>query len=138
MPALYGQTEHVYEPRQIWYLARDGDDVSLFSADDLITKSVPLTALATVVKMAVGPQPTRGNANSSFDLAVAFSRDELESIGIEIALYTLDMIADQPGIDLSWSDWTHNLQTILSINGIPLSKRQRSRRLKIIQILDRE
>jgi len=138
VPALYGQAEHVYEPHQIWYLGRGDDGLSLFSADDLISKSVPLTALATVCKVSVGPQPARIHANPLFNLTVAFSQDELERIGSEIALYTLGSFADQPDIDLAWSEWTHNLKTILSTKGIPLSKRQHARRLKIMEILDRE
>jgi hypothetical protein len=64
-----------------------------------------------------------------------YDEDELETMGVAMADYTLGAMADQPDIDLSGAEWSYNLARSLQSIGGNLTRRQESRREKLLSKL---
>jgi len=136
VPKLFGQEEHTFRPDQIWFMTCDSAGASLIRAEDLVAEPAIQDILGKVCHITVGPPSRTKTGTTPFDLEIPLIQDELEDIGTEVAYYTIGALADQPDIDLSWWEWSANLRKALTAKGIELTKRQRQRRLRVLDHLD--
>lgn len=136
---------------QIWFATPDENALHVVCAADhplTLGESTGSTGreialrdpnLAALIRFSVGPHPRAGGrtrrGGGAFDAFLPYDEDELETMGVAMADYTLGAMADQPDIDLSGDEWSHNLARALqSIDGA-LTRRQKSRREKLLRRL---
>ena len=145
-----------YPPDQLWYAALDGEKYLAASVQGLpfhlrASGPGPNTGLqiewthpvmSKMARLTVGPcdgalaGKSGRRRRQAFDANLPYRADELEDIGIDMALYTLGAMGDDTRVDLPGAEWGWNLEMALNsaMEG-SLTANQLARRSKILKHL---